>query len=112
MSNFIQDLSKISGINIDHKFDLPVQYDSLTINEKRAVKDQYIKQQNNLCAFCGYLLTSEPPFSITSKDINWKLFPEQFLKYNVHLQHNHKTGLTEGVVHAYCNAVMWQYNGQ
>ncbi len=48
---------------------------------------------------------------ITDKKINWKLFPENFLKYPIHLQHNHDTGMTEGAVHNYCNAVMWQYEG-
>lgn len=34
------------------------------------------------------------------------------LRYPVHLQHNHDTGMTEGAVHARCNAVMWQYLGR
>ena len=42
----------------------------------------------------------------------WDLFPPNFLKYKVHLQHNHSTGMTEGAVHALCNAVMWQYEGR
>jgi hypothetical protein len=49
---------------------------------------------------------------VTSKPINWKLFPENFLMYPVHLQHDHNTNLTEGAVHAYCNAVLWQYEGR
>jgi hypothetical protein len=40
------------------------------------------------------------------------LFPPNFLKYPVHLQHNHDTDMTEGAVHARCNAVMWQYHGR
>ena len=46
---------------------------------------------------------------ITNKYIDWDLFPENFLKAPIHLQHNHNTGMTEGAVHNYCNAVMWQY---
>jgi hypothetical protein len=34
------------------------------------------------------------------------------LKSPIHLQHDHDTGLTEGAVHAYCNAVLWQYEGR
>jgi hypothetical protein len=30
----------------------------------------------------------------------------------IHLQHCHKTNMTEGAVHAYCNAVLWQYEGK
>ena len=39
-------------------------------------------------------------------------FPQNFLQYPIHLQHNHDTGMTEGAVHNYCNAVMWQYEGR
>ena len=46
------------------------------------------------------------------KKINWKLFPPFFLRFPIHLQHNHDTNMTEGAVHAYCNAVMWQYEGR
>jgi hypothetical protein len=34
------------------------------------------------------------------------------LLHPVHLQHSHVTGLTEGAVHAFCNAVLWQYEGR
>lgn len=34
---------------------------------------------------------------------------KNFLQHPIHLQHNHTTGMTEGAVHNYCNAVMWQY---
>ena len=44
--------------------------------------------------------------------INWKLFPKFFLVHPIHLQHNHETNMTEGAVHAYCNAVMWQYESR
>jgi len=30
----------------------------------------------------------------------------------MHLHHNHETDMTEGAVHAYCNAVLWQYEGK
>ena len=41
-----------------------------------------------------------------------RLFPESFFKYPVHLHHSHDTGKTIGAVHAYCNAVLWEYYGQ
>jgi len=49
---------------------------------------------------------------ILNKKIDWSYFPENFLNYPIHLQHNHNSGLTEGAVHNYCNAVMWQYEGK
>jgi hypothetical protein len=70
------------------------------------------EEQNNKCFYCNCSLLEEPPIKIKNKIIDWTLFPSNFLKYRIHLQHNHKTGLTEGVVHAFCNAVMWQYEGR
>ena len=49
---------------------------------------------------------------ILNKKIDWSYFPENFLNYPIHLQHNHNSGLTEGADHNYCNAVMWQYEGK
>lgn len=94
------------------KYDLPVDYTKLTWDEKIAVREQYIKEQNNLCYYCGCSLSEDPPFRIRFKKIDWKLFPKNFLKYPIHLQHDHKTGMTQGAVHSYCNAVMWQYEGR
>ena len=91
---------------------LPVQYKGLSISDKRLVREEYMKLQNGLCYYCGDLLSEQPKSNITSKKINWKLFTPNFLKYPIHLQHCHRTGWTEGVVHAYCNAVMWQYEGR
>jgi len=84
-------------------------YNKLTLQDRRILREQYIKQQGGKCLYCGCRLTSNPPKEVTDKKINWSLFPTNFLRYTVHLQHNHETGLTEGAVHAYCNAVMWQY---
>ena len=96
----------------DLKYNLPVDYDSLHWKEKREVREQYIKIQNGKCFYCKCNLKNEPPNTITSKKIKWKCFPKNFLKHPVHLQHNHNTGMTEGAVHAYCNAVLWQYEGR
>ena len=92
--------------------DLPVHYNSLTPVQRRAVREEYVKLQGGNCMYCHKDLTGEPCRRVTSKRINWKLFPPNFLKYPIHLQHCHKTGLTEGAVHAYCNAVLWQYHGK
>lgn len=92
--------------------ELPVRYDSLTWQEKREVREQYVKNQDGLCMYCNNPLSVVPPKRITSLSINWRLFPKNFLKYPIHLQHCHETGMTEGTVHAYCNAVLWQYEGR
>ena len=88
---------------------LPIDYTALTPQQRREVRLQYIKLQENKCYYCQGSLDCDPPFTITGKDIDWSLFPRDFLKHPIHLQHCHKTNMTEGAVHGYCNAVMWQY---
>ena len=88
----------------------PFNYNKLTTQERRNVRNAYVEEQCGKCMFCSELLTGAPAKSVSSKAINWRLFPPNFLKYPVHLQHCHKTGMTEGAVHAYCNAVLWQYH--
>ena len=90
-------------------YTLPIDYTKLTFQERREVRLQYIKEQNNKCYYCNKDLNNPAPKYITDKNINWRLFPQNFLQHPIHLQHNHTTGMTEGAVHAYCNAVMWQY---
>lgn len=94
------------------KYNLPVNYDDLHYGERRLVREQYIKEQKGLCWHCGTTLLADPPVTITEKTINWDLFPPGFLVHPIHLQHDHNTGLTEGAVHAYCNAVLCQYHGR
>jgi len=93
---------------------LPTEYSKLDWRkgEKAHVRDLYVKQQKGLCYYCNKSLDEQPPIEITSRKIDWSLFPVNFLKYPIHLQHNHSTDMTEGAVHAYCNAVMWQYEGR
>ena len=91
---------------------LPVDYTKLDYIERRLVRLQYIEEQGGLCYYCGYPLSEEAPVHIKNKKINWNLFPQNFLQYKIHLQHNHETGMTEGAVHNYCNAVMWEYEGR
>ena len=91
---------------------LPVDYTKLTWQERKSVREQYVKEQEGNCFYCGEFLGEEPPESVISKKINWELFPPNFLQYPIHLQHDHNTNMTEGAVHSYCNAVMWQYHGR
>jgi hypothetical protein len=94
------------------KYNLPIIYDSLKWYEKKNVREQYIQEQKGKCMYCGCDINEDPPKLITEKYINWDFFPPNFLSNPIHLQHDHNTGLTEGAVHAYCNAVMWQYEGR
>ena len=93
-------------------YDLPVDYTCLHWTEKKAVREQYVREQEGKCFYCESNLDEPPPQKITALRIDWSFFPENFLKHSVHLQHDHGTGLTEGAVHSYCNAVMWQYEGK
>lgn len=90
----------------------PMDYTQLDSAERREIREKYIEFQKGLCYYCGGKLKDSPPDVITEMYIDWNLFPKNFLRYPVHLQHNHYTGMTEGAVHAYCNAVMWQYDGR
>ena len=84
----------------------------MSFQQRRLLREAYVNAQNGLCMYCGQPLSGQPPKQITDKPINWSLFPKNFLAHPVHLQHNHQTGFTEGAVHAYCNAVLWQYEGK
>ena len=94
------------------KMKLPTDYKKIPIYERRLVREEYIKLQKGKCFYCGESLDKSAPKKITDKKIDWSLFPDNFLKYPIHLQHSHKTDMTEGAVHNYCNAVMWQYEGK
>lgn len=91
---------------------LPVDYTTLTPQARRLVREAYIKLQDNKCFFCQETLSKPAPQRIKDLEIDWSEFPDNFLRYPVHLQHDHLTGMTEGAVHNYCNAVMWQYYNQ
>lgn len=97
---------------MDYKYKLPVDYTKLNASDKKRVREQYIEEQSGKCMYCGCSLKENPPKEITDKKIYWEYFPEGFLKSPIHLQHNHDSGMTEGAVHAYCNAVMWQYENR
>lgn len=92
--------------------DLPVKYDEISWQERAQARLQYINEQKGLCFWCNHKLDRDPPDSIMNKEIDETLFPPTMFKYPIHLQHDRQTGLTEGAVHARCNAVMWQYHGR
>jgi hypothetical protein len=94
------------------EYDLPVKYSETAPKVRKLIREQYTREQNGLCYWCEMPLRDPPPKCITDKKIEWSYFPPFFLKAPVHLQHDHGTDLTEGAVHAYCNAVMWQYHSR
>lgn len=94
------------------KYNLPCDYTKLTSQQRREVRLQYIEKQEGKCFWCHGKLNENPPEAITKLPINWALFPKNFLQHPIHLQHCHKTNMTEGAVHAYCNAVMYQYENR
>lgn len=91
---------------------LPVKYGSLTPKQRAEVRNLYIQQQKEKCWYCKNKLSELPPNHVLAREIDWKLFPPNFLKYPIHLHHSHRTDKTIGAVHALCNAVLWQYHGQ
>lgn len=91
---------------------IPQHYPSLHWSKRKTLREAYVKHQEGLCYWCKEPLAKKPPERITNLYIRWESFPPNFLRHPVHLQHNHDTGMTEGAVHAYCNAVMWQYYGR
>lgn len=90
----------------------PAKYDNLTPNERRLLRESYVVAQDGLCYWCNQPLSGPPSTEVSSASINLRLFPTGFMKHPVHLQHDHVSGLTEGAVHARCNAYMWQYHGR
>ena len=88
---------------------LPINYDDISQYERKLVREEYARRQNNNCYYCGKDLDIRPK---QTKPLNSSLFPDGFLVHPVHLHHNHDTGMTIGAVHSYCNGVLWQYHGE
>jgi hypothetical protein len=95
-----------------NKYDLPTDYTKLNGKQRREVREQYVEEQGGKCFYCNHDLHKAPPLHITNRPINLRLFPPGMLKNPIQLQHCHRTGMTEGAVHGYCNCVMWQYEGR
>jgi hypothetical protein len=92
--------------------ELPTNYDNLHSEERRIVREQYVKLQQGNCYHCHGPLDQPAAPAILNKWVNKKLFPTHFFQHPVHLHHDHNTGLTIGAVHCHCNAVLWQYLGE
>lgn len=91
---------------------LPAFYPTLNSKQKREAREEYKIRQQNCCYFCQADLDGEPSSRVKDMKLNHKLFPPGFFMNPHHLHHSHKTGMTLGVVHARCNAVLWQYFGE
>lgn len=90
----------------------PFQYDKLFPYERREVREAYEYEQRHECYYCGNHLDDTPTDGVMEKEIDEERFPENFFQSPIHLHHNRDTGLTVGAVHAYCNAVLWQHEGE
>lgn len=90
---------------------LPVNYNNISIKQKKIIREYYINIQNGLCHFCKQPLNDSPTKN-NKYIINKKLFPKGFFDWPVHLHHDHNTGMTIGAVHCQCNAILWQYYGK
>ena len=77
--------------------------------QRKRLRLKYIEVQENKCMWCGNSLSYYPTKEILETPIDETLFPKNMFDHPIHLQHCHKTGLTEWAVHARCNAVMRQY---
>ena len=88
---------------------LPTKYSKLNSRTRKIVKECYILLQKGKCWYCNESLSEEAPASIKKNPVDKTLYPRGFFSNPVHLQHNHDTDMTEGAVHAYCNAVLWEY---
>lgn len=96
----------------DNFVKIPAIYHNLSPYERKVARFKYWKLQKGKCYCCGGDLKAPAPLWIRDRPYKWILFPEGFLKHPHHLHHDHNTGLTIGVVHAYCNAYLWQYKGE
>lgn len=91
---------------------LPTNYTTLSWQERRAVREEYVRIQKGNCCHCGNSLSGASTDNIMKTWINLSLFPLNFLRWPVHLHHDHTSGMTIGAVHCHCNAVLWQYHDQ
>ena len=92
---------------------IPAYYDNLTWYERRLVREEYIILQKGACWHCGQTLLHDTLDEYKARfPLDSRYWPAEFLKHPVHLHHDHRTGLTVGATHAYCNAVLAQYYGE
>ena len=94
------------------KLTLPVNYNQCSTDMRRLVRQEYVRVQEGLCAYCSQSLDGPAAQHIEKTPIKTSLFPIGFFNNPVHLHHDHGTGMTIGAVHARCNAYLWQYKGE
>lgn len=91
---------------------LPMRYSKMTRAQRAEAREDYWALQKGKCYHCNGDLNRDPPEAIQRKRVNWSLFPKGFQEHPHHLHHSHETGMTLGVVHMRCNAILWQYHGE
>lgn len=92
--------------------ELPQIYKDLSWSDKKLCRELYTLEQDNRCWLCGSHLDDKPSKVYRGYTIHEGRFPSKFFDYPIHLHHDHIIGLTIGVVHAHCNAYLWQYENQ
>jgi hypothetical protein len=90
---------------------LPAMYDMLSPEQRRWARGEYARIQGGRCHYCKAPLAGPPTDEVQRRPLK-REYPPNFFAWAHHLHHSHVTGLTIGVVHAYCNAVLWEYHGE
>lgn len=88
----------------------PEYYPSMSGKERKRCRDAYVEFQHGRCYKCDAPLSQGS--ALVEYKVTPKLYPPGFFNNPVHLHHDHKTGYTIGAVHAHCNAVLWEYDGE
>lgn len=92
---------------------IPAYYDNLTWYERRLVREEYIILQSGACYYCKETLLHDTSDELKARfPLDPRRWGPEFLKHPVHLHHCHRSGLTLGATHAYCNAILAQYHGE
>jgi len=95
------------------RLQIPAMYDALTWYERSLVREEYIILQKGACYWCKETLLHDTSEELkASYPLDPRYWPEEFLKHPVHLHHCHRSGLTLGATHAYCNAILAMYYGE
>ena len=71
-----------------------------------------MRHQDGKCYYCGAPLDGPPAMKVKKMKVTKSLYPTGFFRWPVHLHHSHVTGMTIGAVHNYCNAVLWEHEGE
>lgn len=91
---------------------LPQNYNALTWEQRKTVREEYARIQKGLCHHCKEPIAGNPSVKVMQTPVTGLLFPDGFFGHPTHLHHSHETGETIGAVHARCNAVLWEHHGE